>query len=73
MDLYSWYVKSNRKNKRKLKSNHLKSPVLTNNIENFTMWPTAKIKVNSDVKLPTLNKKEDHVFDNKNLILVSEK
>ncbi|PHR83755.1 MAG: hypothetical protein COA59_10345 [Colwellia sp.] len=55
MALYSWFSKNNNKpNKKSIraKNNLLKASESAKYIENYTMWPTAKIKKNIVEVLP---------------------
>lgn len=63
MALYSWFSKNNDKPSKKsirVRNNLLKSSESTKYIENYTMWPTAKIKPGIEVTLPVHD-----VVDNK--------
>lgn len=55
MALYSWFSENNLKsNKKSVRSsnNLLKATESVKYIENYTMWPTAKIKSGIEVILP---------------------
>ena len=55
MALYSWFTKNNNKPSKKsvrAKNNLLKASESAKYIENYTMWPTAKIKQSIEVTLP---------------------
>ncbi len=55
MALYSWFTKNNNKPNKKsvrAKNNLLKASESAKYIENYTMWPTAKINQSIDVVLP---------------------
>lgn len=55
MALYSWFTKNNNKPNKKsvrAKNNLLKASESAKYIENYTMWPTAKIKQSIEVALP---------------------
>ncbi|NQY88031.1 MAG: hypothetical protein HRT51_09850 [Colwellia sp.] len=59
MALYSWFTKNTTKlNKKSIRVNNnlLKASESVKYIENYTMWPTAKIKQGIEVTLPTENK-----------------
>lgn len=66
MALYSWFSKNNNKpNKKSIQSsnNLLKASESAKYIENYTMWPTAKIKPGIDVTLPVYDDVEDKLVD----------
>lgn len=55
MALYSWFIKNtNEPNKKSVRVNNslLKASESIRYLENYTMWPTAKIKQGIDVTLP---------------------
>ncbi|WP_114326458.1 hypothetical protein [Candidatus Colwellia aromaticivorans] len=62
MALYSWFSKNNNKpNKKSVRANNnlLKASESAKYIENYTMWPTAKIKPGIEVTLPVYDEAED--------------
>lgn len=62
MALYSWFSKNNNKpNKKSVRANNnlLKASESAKYIENYTMWPTAKIKQGVEVTLPAHDTVED--------------
>jgi hypothetical protein len=68
MALYSWFSHHNNKpdiNTAKSKSKVLPSITFTRNIENYTMWPTAKIKQDTNLKF-TVN---DTFKTNNNIVI----
>jgi len=55
MALFSWFSKNNNEsNKKSIRANKNSSKVAksTKYIENYTMWPSAKIKKNIEEPLP---------------------
>jgi hypothetical protein len=55
MALYSWFNKNNEKpNKKSVRANNnlLKASQSAKYIENYTMWPTAKMKQSIEATLP---------------------
>jgi len=62
MALYSWFSKNNNKpNKKSIRAsnNLLKASESARYIENYTMWPTAKIKSGIKVTLPVHDNIDD--------------
>ena len=62
MALYSWFDKNNNKpSKTSVRANHnlLKTAKPAKYIENFTVWPTVKIKKNIEAILPVYNDVEN--------------
>lgn len=62
MALYSWFSKNNNKpTKKSVRANNnlLKASESAKYIENYTMWPTAKVKPGIDVTLPVHDDVED--------------
>lgn len=65
MALYSWFSKNNNKpnkpNKKSIRAsnNLLKASESARYIENYTMWPTAKIKPGIKVTLPVHDNIDD--------------
>jgi len=62
MALYSWFLRTD--NKPKIKSVRVNSDLLKASntvkyIENYTMWPTAKIKPDVEITLPNYGKSKD--------------
>lgn len=55
MALYSWFRKNNNELAKKsvqVNNNIVKASESAKYIENYTMWPTAKVKSGVDVKIP---------------------
>ena len=68
--LYSWFLRTNTKPKIKyVNSELLKSSKSVKYIENYTMWPTAKIKVNAEITPPNYSNLDDRSLKNQNTIL----
>lgn len=62
MALYSWFSKNNNKpNKESVRANNnlLKASESARYIENYTMWPTAKIKPGINITIPVHDSVED--------------
>jgi hypothetical protein len=62
MALYSWFSRNNNKpGKKSVRANNnlLKASESAKYIENYTMWPTAKIKQNIEVTLPMYDDTEN--------------
>jgi len=56
MALYSWFLRTDKKSSIKsvhVKSKSLKTSESVKYIENYTMWPTAKIKPNVEITIPS--------------------
>ncbi|MDX2368190.1 MAG: hypothetical protein QNK36_07285 [Colwellia sp.] len=69
MALYSWFSKNNNKpNKKSVRANKnlLKASESAKYIENYTMWPTAKIKQDIDVTLPVHDDVKDKLAKESN-------
>ena len=50
MALYSWFIRTTTRPRLKsINNEQLKASQSVQNIENYTMWPTAKIKPNAKV------------------------
>ena len=72
MALYSWFSRTNTKTSNKsVKNNNdlLKASESVKCIENYTMWPTAKIKQNAKAILPNYSKVDDKPPKHQQVIL----
>lgn len=62
MTLYSWFLRTSTKqnNKNTIDNNNLiKASESVKSIKSYTMWPTATIKQNVEIILPTFKKLDD--------------
>lgn len=70
MALYSWFLRKNSKPIKKSVNNEvLRASTSVNNIENYTMWPTAKIKPNADVVPPSFNHVDNNTLAKTTIVL----
>ena len=72
MALYSWFSRKKTEKNRKTISvnNHLtKASGALKYSENYTMWPTATIKPDAKVILPTYSKVDENIPEVKHAIL----
>ena len=74
MALYSWFLRTDKKPSIKVvdvKNDILKASKTVKYIENYTMWPTAKIKANVEIIPPsfadTSAKPQELIFPTKTL------
>jgi len=75
MALYSWFLrtKTEQSNKTiKVNNNLIKTSESVKYIENYTMWPTAKIKQDVKVKLPSFNSLDNQSPKNTKVVLLTE-
>ncbi|MBL4900228.1 MAG: hypothetical protein JKX76_11420 [Colwellia sp.] len=65
MALYSWFSKNNKSINKSVPANNslLKAPKSSKYIENYTMWPTAKVIQGIEVKLPMCNGVENKLVE----------
>jgi hypothetical protein len=66
MALYSWFGRNNNKPSKKsvhANNNLLKAPEPAKYIENYTMWPTAKIKQGIEIALPVYDDVENKLVE----------
>ena len=62
MALYSWFSRTSEKAKSLNGYDHLlKTSTSVKYIENYTMWPTAKIKTDVNVILPKFSKLDEEI------------
>jgi hypothetical protein len=69
MALYSWFGKNNNKpTKKRVQANNnlFKTPESVRYIENYTMWPTAKIKPGINFTLPVYDAVADKLIKESN-------
>jgi len=69
MALYSWFGKNTREQNKetiRVKKNVLKASESAKYIENYTMWPTAKVKQGIEVLLPVHDDVEDKLVKETN-------
>lgn len=60
MTLYSWFSRINKRpNNKNIQKELSKATQSVQYIENYTMWPTAKIKPNAKVIAPNYNNVDD--------------
>jgi len=68
--LYSWFLRTNTKPKIKSVNNELlKASKSVKYIENYTMWPTAKIKPNAKITPPNYGNLDDKSLKHQKTIL----
>jgi len=73
MALYSWFLRTNKKPKIKSNNNELlKASRSVKYIENYTMWPTAKIKSNAEITPPSYIKVDDKAPPQQKTLLTTE-
>tara|TARA_R110001583_G_scaffold45757_2_gene143812 strand:+ start:9886 stop:10131 length:246 start_codon:yes stop_codon:yes gene_type:complete len=70
MALYSWFTWTNTKpNNNKINNEILKASQSVQYIENYTMWPTAKIKPNAQLTPPNYSNLDDSSVKHQQAIL----
>jgi len=68
--LYSWFLRTTTTPKIKNINNELlQASQSVNYIENYTMWPTAKIKTNADITPPNYGNLNDKSLKHKKTML----
>lgn len=73
MALYSWFSRNNTKlNNNKINNEKLKASQSVQYIENYTMWPTAKIKPNTQVATPNYSNLDNSALKHHQAILPTE-
>lgn len=70
MALYSWFSRTNTKqNNKNINNELLKASQSVQYIENYTMWPTAKIKPNAQLTPPNYSNLDDSSVKHQQAIL----
>jgi len=75
MALYSWFLrtKTEQSNKTiKVNNNLIRADESVKYIENYTMWPTAKIKQDVKVILPSFTRLDNQSPKNTKIVLPTE-
>lgn len=72
MALYSWFLRTDKKPNIKsvrIRKNLLRASESVKYIENYTMWPTAKIKQDVEIIIPSHGKSENKSSKDQKIIL----
>ncbi len=72
MALYSWFLRTDNKPKIKsvrIRKNSLRASGSAKYIENYTMWPTAKIKQDIKVTLPDYGNLKSNTYQDQKTII----